>query len=100
MIFPEGMRVRHGELGRFLQGGARLACANGVQVVPVAVDSGYCWPTHDWRKRPGLITVRIGPPLRRHNAARPRSVGWCGTGSRGSWLMSALRDPAGGMNDL
>ncbi|MCG5541879.1 MULTISPECIES: lysophospholipid acyltransferase family protein [unclassified Halorhodospira] len=63
VIFPEGMRVRHGELGRFLQGGARLACANGVPVVPVAVDSGYCWPTQDWRKRPGLITVRIGPPI-------------------------------------
>jgi len=63
VIFPEGMRVRHGELGRFLQGGARLACAAGVPVVPVAVDSGYCWPTHDWRKRPGLVTVRIGPPI-------------------------------------
>ena len=63
VIFPEGMRVRHGELGRFLQGGARLACATSMPVVPVAVDSGYCWPTHDWRKRPGLITVRIGPPI-------------------------------------
>ncbi len=63
VIFPEGMRVRHGELGRFLQGGARLSCANGVPAVPVAVDSGYCWPTQDWRKWPGQITVRIGPPI-------------------------------------
>ncbi|MFP4648857.1 MAG: lysophospholipid acyltransferase family protein [Halorhodospira sp.] len=63
VIFPEGERVRHGELGRFLQGGARLACANGVPAVPVAVDSGYCWSTQDWRKWPGQITARIGPPV-------------------------------------
>lgn len=63
VIFPEGRRVMPGEQGKYAQGGARLACAGGVPVVPVAVDSGHCWPYGDWRKYPGTITVRIGAPI-------------------------------------
>ena len=63
VIFPEGRRVMPGEVGKYAQGGARLACAAGVPVVPVAVDSGHCWPYGDWRKYPGTITVRIGAPI-------------------------------------
>ncbi|MDX1608932.1 MAG: lysophospholipid acyltransferase family protein [Halofilum sp. (in: g-proteobacteria)] len=63
VIFPEGTRTPWGEPGRYAQGGARLACAAGVPVVPVAVDSGRCWPIKDWRRYPGTITVAIGPPI-------------------------------------
>ena len=63
VVFPEGTRVAPGEAGRYAQGGARLAIAAAVPVVPVAVNSGRCWPNNDWRKRPGTITVRIGPPI-------------------------------------
>ncbi len=52
-----------GESGKYAQGGARLAVAAGAPVVPVAVDSGRCWPRGDWRKYPGTITVRIGPTI-------------------------------------
>lgn len=63
VIFPEGTRTRPGESGKYAQGGARLACAAGVPVVPVAVDSGRCWPADDWRRYPGTITVCIGPAI-------------------------------------
>ena len=63
VVFPEGTRIAPPEPGRFGQGGARLACTAGVPAVPVAVDSGYCWPRDDWRKYPGTITVEIGPAI-------------------------------------
>lgn len=63
VIFPEGTRVPWGETGKYAQGGARLASVAGVPVVPVAVDSGRCWPSGDWLRHPGTITVRIGQPI-------------------------------------
>lgn len=63
VIFPEGTRTRPGETGKYAQGGARLACAAGVSVVPVSVDSGHCWPADGWRRYPGTITVRIGDAI-------------------------------------
>jgi 1-acyl-sn-glycerol-3-phosphate acyltransferase len=32
-------------------------------VIPLAVNSAACWPKRPWIKRPGLITVSIGPPI-------------------------------------
>lgn len=63
VIFPEGTRMPYGEAGRYAQGGARLASVAGVPVVPVALDSGRCWPHRDPQRYPGTITVRIGPPI-------------------------------------
>jgi len=61
VVFPEGTRMPPGEAGKYAQGGARLAVAAGVPVVPVALNSGRFWPKSDWRKYPGTITLRIGP---------------------------------------
>jgi 1-acyl-sn-glycerol-3-phosphate acyltransferase len=61
VVFPEGTRLAPDQSGRYGQGGARLANAAGVPVVPVALDSGWCWPNDDWRKYPGTITLEIGP---------------------------------------
>lgn len=63
VVFPEGTRMAPGEIGRFGQGGARLACAAGVPVVPVAVDSGRCWPRAGWRRHAGVIRVAVGPAI-------------------------------------
>lgn len=63
VVFPEGTRMAPDESGRYGQGGARLANAAGVPVVPVALDSGRCWPNDDWRKYPGTITIEIGPAI-------------------------------------
>lgn len=63
IMFPEGTRTRVGSQGRYKTGGARLAIRTGVPVVPIAVNSGDCWPRKAFVKQPGLITVSIGPPI-------------------------------------
>lgn len=63
LVFPEGTRMPPGQPVRFSRGGAALAVANQVPVIPVAHNAGECWPRSSWGKRPGVITVMIGPPL-------------------------------------
>ena len=63
IMFPEGTRTPVGSQGRYKSGGARLAIRTGVPVVPIAVNSGECWPRKAFLKRPGLITVSIGAPI-------------------------------------
>lgn len=63
VFFPEGTRVRVGHHRRFKTGGARLAIATQTPVVPIAMNSGDLWPRKSFLKKPGLITVSIGPPL-------------------------------------
>ncbi|MEX2241257.1 MAG: lysophospholipid acyltransferase family protein [Burkholderiales bacterium] len=63
VIFPEGTRVRVGEKRAYQQGGAWLAAQCGVPVVPVAHNAGRLWPRNAFLKRPGNVTVRIGPPI-------------------------------------
>lgn len=63
IMFPEGTRTPVGGQGRYKTGGTRLAIRTGTPVVPIAVDSGRCWPRKAFLKRPGLITVSIGPPI-------------------------------------
>jgi 1-acyl-sn-glycerol-3-phosphate acyltransferase len=63
IIYPEGTRVRPGEQLPYNVGGAMLACRSGVPVVPVALNSGDCWPRGTLIKQPGTIHVVIGAPL-------------------------------------
>jgi 1-acyl-sn-glycerol-3-phosphate acyltransferase len=63
VVFPEGTRVAPGESRDYQIGGAGLAAASGVPVVPVAHNAGRCWPRNAFLKRPGTVTVRIGPPI-------------------------------------
>lgn len=63
LIFPEGTRMPAGEQGKYQIGGAWLAAKVGVPVVPVAHNAGEVWPKNAFLKRPGTITVRIGPPI-------------------------------------
>lgn len=63
VIFPEGTRVRPGERQKYHAGGAWLAVKTGAKAVPVAHNAGLLWPKNTFTKRPGLITVEIGPPL-------------------------------------
>ncbi len=64
VIFPEGTRVAPGEKRRFKLGGAILSAQTGYPVVPVAHNAGKAWPRQQFIKRPGLITVRIGPVIK------------------------------------
>ncbi|HEB57702.1 MAG TPA: 1-acyl-sn-glycerol-3-phosphate acyltransferase [Gammaproteobacteria bacterium] len=63
VIFPEGTRTSPSGPGRYRIGGAVMAVESGYPVVPVAHNAGECWPRKGFIKRPGLITVRVGPPI-------------------------------------
>ncbi|RJG02141.1 lysophospholipid acyltransferase family protein [Noviherbaspirillum sedimenti] len=63
IMFPEGTRIPVGKRGKYKGGGARLAVETNTLVVPLAMNSGECWPKNSFIKQPGLITVSIGKPL-------------------------------------
>ena len=63
VIFPEGTRIPPHQHGRFGLGGAYLAAASGYPVVPIAHNAGSFWPRRGFIKRPGVITVVIGPVI-------------------------------------
>jgi 1-acyl-sn-glycerol-3-phosphate acyltransferase len=63
VVFPEGTRIPPGERRKYQPGGAMLAEHSGAPVVPVAHNAGLVWPRNAFLKRPGMITVRIGPTI-------------------------------------
>ncbi len=63
LIFPEGTRVAVGTKKRFKPGGAYLAHQAGVPVVPIAHNAGEFWAKNAFLKKPGTITVSIGPAI-------------------------------------
>jgi 1-acyl-sn-glycerol-3-phosphate acyltransferase len=63
IMFPEGTRIPRGTAGKYKSGGSRLAVRTRAPVIPIAVSSAACWPKRPWVKKPGLITVSIGPPI-------------------------------------
>ncbi|TAK92472.1 MAG: 1-acyl-sn-glycerol-3-phosphate acyltransferase [Burkholderiaceae bacterium] len=63
LLFPEGTRTKVGSQGQYKSGGARLALRTDTPVVPIAVNSGECWPRNAFLKQPGLITISIGDPI-------------------------------------
>jgi 1-acyl-sn-glycerol-3-phosphate acyltransferase len=69
MIFPEGTRARHGELGRFKPAGtlALLEEAPDTPVVPVTIDESWRLLQHNYLPVPWGVRVRvhIGAPIAR-----------------------------------
>lgn len=64
VVYPEGTRIRAGTRAHYRTGGARLAIALGLPIVPVAHNAGYLWPKGWLGKRAGTVTVSIGAPIR------------------------------------
>lgn len=62
-MFPEGTRTAVGEQGEYKGGGTRLATSTNSVIIPIALNSGECWPKNSFIKIPGTITVSIGPPI-------------------------------------
>lgn len=62
VIFPEGTRTRPGEAPPLKAGLAGLYRALKVPLVPVALDSGRCWPK-GFVKYPGTVTFAFGEPI-------------------------------------
>jgi len=73
LVFPEGTRSKDGQLGHFKPGGAALATATGVPVIPIAIigaheahPRGSKWP------KTGLpLAVVFGAPMRAAEKENP-----------------------------
>ena len=63
IIFPEGTRVATNKSKKYLPGGGMLSEKSGANVVPVAHNAGELWPRNSIIKKPGLITIVIGPVI-------------------------------------
>lgn len=63
VIFPEGTRTAPGAKAKYNVGGALLAQKSGYPVLPVAHNAGEFWSRNSVVKKPGTITVRIGPVI-------------------------------------
>ncbi len=63
LVYPEGTRVKPGEIGKYNIGGAWLAAKTGAPVIPVAHNAGRLWPKGAFLKHPGRVTVVIGPAI-------------------------------------
>ncbi|HET9339881.1 MAG TPA: lysophospholipid acyltransferase family protein [Casimicrobiaceae bacterium] len=63
VVYPEGTRIRAGTRGRYKTGGARLATALDVPILPVAHNAGWLWPKGTVAKRPGEIAIVFGAPI-------------------------------------
>ena len=63
VVYPEGTRIKAGTRAKYKTGGARLAQALGVPIVPVAHNAGWLWPKGTFGKRPGTVTISFGKPI-------------------------------------
>lgn len=62
LIFPEGTRVKPGEMPELRSGFAGLYRMLDLPVVPIAVRSGHVWPKRG-AKKPGVIIFRFLDPI-------------------------------------
>lgn len=63
VLFAEGTRVPHGEAPQLRPGFAGMYRLLGIDVVPVAVDSGLAYPPRRWVKWPHTITYKVGETI-------------------------------------
>ncbi|CAI3924673.1 1-acyl-sn-glycerol-3-phosphate acyltransferase (PlsC) (PDB:1IUQ) [Commensalibacter communis] len=63
IIFPEGTRTAVGEKVKLHAGTVAIANQLNLKIVPVSIDSGYCWPRNSFYKYPGTIHIIIHPAI-------------------------------------
>ncbi len=63
LVFPEGTRTPAGKVGNYARGGADIARAANMPIIPVAHNAGLHWPMNSLTKKPGTIEVVIGQPI-------------------------------------
>jgi 1-acyl-sn-glycerol-3-phosphate acyltransferase len=63
VIFPEGTRRPVGAPPAYKSGVAMIYAGAEVPCVPVALNSGLCWPRRTFLRYPGTITVEFLDPL-------------------------------------
>ena len=66
LIAPEGTRTLTGKMGEFKKGLFHLSLNTGVTIIPIGLMGAYnAKKRNDWRIYPGMITVRIGKPIKK-----------------------------------
>lgn len=63
IIFPEGTRTAPGSKKPYSPGVALLYEQCQVPVVPVALNTGYCWPKNSVMKYAGTVTIKFLKPI-------------------------------------
>ncbi len=63
VIFPEGTRVTPGQRAPYRPGIGGLYSQLGVDVIPVALNSGLFWPRRRFIRRPGTIVLEFLPAI-------------------------------------
>jgi len=61
IIFPEGTRKAPGSKPAYKTGFIGIYNHTKKKILPVAVNSGLCWPKHSWILKNGTITIEILP---------------------------------------
>jgi 1-acyl-sn-glycerol-3-phosphate acyltransferase len=84
-----------GARGRYNPGGAMLAKKAEVPVVPVAHNSGSFWSRRGFLKRPGVIDVRVGPPIDPSDK-RPKQI----NAEAEAWIEAQMPDLEPGLHDI
>ena len=65
IIFPEGTRTEPGHRSeRYFPGIKALYSSSDAPVVPIALNSGVCWPGKKFVMKPGLVTIKILEPIK------------------------------------
>ena len=64
LIYPEGTRSEPGAAPAYKPAGVRAFYKTlGVKMVPLATNSGLCWPAHGIVRTPGTVVYEILPPV-------------------------------------
>lgn len=63
VIFPQGTRTLPGEVAPYQTGVAALYQSLKIPCVPAALNSGFFWPKHGWKRPPGKIVLRFLPAI-------------------------------------
>ena len=61
IIFPEGTRKMPGSKPDYKTGFIGIYNHTKKKILPIAVNSGLCWPKHSWILKKGVITIQILP---------------------------------------
>ena len=69
VIFPQGTRVNIAATVAerpYRIGVEQAHGASGMQVIPMALNSGLYWPRNGWLKKPGTVVFEFLPPIASH----------------------------------
>jgi len=64
IIFPEGTRKKLGEAPDYKTGFVGIYKELNTEILPIALNSGKCWPKHTFVKNPGHIIIKILPLIK------------------------------------